>query len=52
MTAEGSFPHPVSAPQGEWERIYGLSDVENLFDLGFWRNLKDIFGPRQRYHIS
>ncbi|KAF4637673.1 hypothetical protein G7Y89_g391 [Cudoniella acicularis] len=31
---------------GEWERVWKLRDVENLYDLGFWDNLKDVFWPR------
>lgn len=27
----------------EWERVWRLSEVENLYDLGFWGNLKEIF---------
>ena len=28
---------------GEWRRIWKLTDVENLYDLGFLDNLKDVF---------
>ncbi|TVY80332.1 Palmitoyltransferase SWF1 [Lachnellula suecica] len=31
---------------GQWERVWRLADVENLYDLGFWRNIKDVFLPR------
>lgn len=30
---------------GEWERVWRLRDVENLYDLGFWDNLVDVFVP-------
>lgn len=52
MTADGTMPQPVGAPQGEWERVWSLSDVNNLYDLGFWQNLCDIFLPRHHYHTS
>lgn len=29
--------------EGSWERIRRLKDVENLYDLGLWENLADIF---------
>lgn len=32
--------------EGEWERVWKLADVENLYDLGFWDNLTDVFRPR------
>ena len=31
---------------GQWERVWKLRDVENLYDLGFWDNLMDVFFPR------
>jgi palmitoyltransferase len=30
---------------GEWEPVWRLRDVENLYDLGFWDNLLDVFIP-------
>ncbi|KAG7286021.1 hypothetical protein NEMBOFW57_008319 [Staphylotrichum longicolle] len=30
---------------GEWEAVWRLRDVENLYDLGFWDNLVDVFVP-------
>ncbi len=38
--AADSFPG-----EGEWEPVWRLRDVENLYDLGFWDNLVDIFVP-------
>ena len=29
--------------EGPWERVGSLQNVVNLYDLGFWNNLKDIF---------
>lgn len=52
MTADGSLPFPVEAPQGEWKRVWSISDIDNLYDLGFWKNLCDVFMPRQHYHTS
>lgn len=28
---------------GEWERVCKIRDVVNLYDLGFWDNLRDTF---------
>jgi hypothetical protein len=46
-TEDGQFPHSPQtlAGAGEWERVWRLRDVENLYDLGFWENLLDIFRP-------
>jgi hypothetical protein len=47
---------PPNAPgvigTGEWERVWKLADAENLYDLGFWDNLKDVLWPRYgfRHH--
>ncbi|KAL2021690.1 hypothetical protein VTK56DRAFT_6782 [Thermocarpiscus australiensis] len=30
---------------GEWEAVWRLRDVENLYDIGFWDNLLDVFVP-------
>jgi palmitoyltransferase len=30
---------------GEWEAVWRLRDVENLYDLGLWDNLVDMFIP-------
>lgn len=30
---------------GEWEAVWRLRDVENLYDLGLWDNLVDVFVP-------
>jgi palmitoyltransferase len=30
---------------GEWERVWKLRDVENLYDIGFLDNLIDVFVP-------
>jgi len=29
-----------------WDRVESLADVENVYDLGFWENLKDAFSLR------
>lgn len=45
-TADGQ--DPVGAiGDGEWQRIWSLKDVENLYDIGFVDNLKDVFIGRQ-----
>ncbi|KAL8701786.1 MAG: hypothetical protein Q9224_000333 [Gallowayella concinna] len=28
-----------------WKPVHGLCEISNLYDLGFWDNLKDIFCP-------
>jgi hypothetical protein len=33
--------------EGEWVRVWRLRDVENLYDLGLWDNLRDVFFKRQ-----
>jgi palmitoyltransferase ZDHHC4 len=55
-TRDGQFPttsgqHPL-AGEGEWMRVWRLRDVENLYDLGFWENMVDIFRPGHLFHDS
>ena len=46
-TEDGMPPRGAEAIGiGQWQRVWKLRDVENLYDLGFWDNLKDVFGPR------
>jgi len=50
-TEDGLPPRgPGALGTGEWERVWGLADVENLYDLGFWDNLWDVFWPRYGFH--
>ena len=44
-TDDGKPPDPAALLPGvgEWERVWKLKDVENIYDLGFWNNLKDVF---------
>ncbi|KAK7931544.1 palmitoyltransferase SWF1 [Apiospora marii] len=45
-TEDGTPPSITSGPgTGEWERVWHLRDVENLYDLGFRDNLVDVFVP-------
>ena len=45
-TDDGRAPRPTAGPGvGDWERVWKLRDVENLYDLGFWDNLLDVFFP-------
>ncbi|KAI1341098.1 zf-DHHC-domain-containing protein [Xylariaceae sp. FL0016] len=46
-TEDGAPPSVQSPGQGvgDWERVWHLRDIENLYDLGFWDNLVDIFVP-------
>lgn len=46
-TDDGKPPmsqHPLPGV-GEWEPAWRLRDVENLYDLGLWDNLLDVFLP-------
>ncbi|CAG9954877.1 unnamed protein product [Clonostachys rosea f. rosea IK726] len=44
-TSHGQPPNSAQQIPGEgpWEKMTSLSDVTNLYDLGFWDNLRDIF---------
>lgn len=45
-TEDGQAPRGSGAiGTGDWERVWKLADVENLYDLGFWDNLADVFLP-------
>ncbi|KAM0468043.1 hypothetical protein ACHAP7_011336 [Fusarium lateritium] len=49
-TQDGQSPKTERLPgEGQWERVWNLSDVENLYDMGFWDNLVDIFVPDYAY---
>lgn len=41
---------PLAIGVGNWERVWRLADVENLYDLGFWDNLMDVFWTRYGLH--
>ncbi|TQS34803.1 hypothetical protein Golomagni_04801 [Golovinomyces magnicellulatus] len=41
----GQTPNPNIIGYGEWERVWSLADIPNLYDLGFYNNLRDIFWP-------
>ncbi|KAI4236199.1 MAG: hypothetical protein LQ352_008028 [Teloschistes flavicans] len=40
-----SLSSTESSPAAYWKSVYGLYEIENLYDLGFWDNLKDVFWP-------
>ncbi|KAK0629227.1 DHHC palmitoyltransferase-domain-containing protein [Bombardia bombarda] len=47
-TEDGKVPRPGRlevAGEGEWEPVWRLKDVENMYDIGFWDNLVDVFAP-------
>ncbi|KAK0641284.1 DHHC palmitoyltransferase-domain-containing protein [Cercophora newfieldiana] len=46
-TEDGKPPHPdLDIPGvGEWEPVWRLKDIENLYDIGFLDNLIDVFSP-------
>lgn len=44
--SEDGRPPAEDAPlpgEGPWQRVWKLKDVVNMYDLGFWDNLRDIF---------
>lgn len=43
---DGRPPNPIIIGIGEWKRVWKLDDIRNLYDLGFMKNLQDIFWPR------
>ncbi|KAI9818906.1 MAG: palmitoyltransferase swf1 [Pycnora praestabilis] len=43
MDTRYSHADGQSQDQPKWKRVSGLREVENIYDLGFWDNLKDIF---------
>ncbi|KAH8896027.1 zf-DHHC-domain-containing protein [Thozetella sp. PMI_491] len=53
-TNDGKPPaaHLILPGEGEWERVWNLRDVENLYDLGFWDNLIDVFFPGYQFRDS
>lgn len=43
-TVDGLAPkRPGMVGEGEWVRVRALREVENLYDMGFWDNLGDVF---------
>lgn len=49
-TEDGTPPSLNAGPGvGEWERVWQLRDIENLYDLGFWDNLVDVFVPNYAF---
>ncbi|RDW85486.1 hypothetical protein BP5796_03811 [Coleophoma crateriformis] len=52
-TEDGRPPQDARAMGvGDWQRVWNLAEVENLYDLGFWDNLGDVFrGPRRSARI-
>ncbi|KAI9151793.1 Palmitoyltransferase SWF1 [Paramyrothecium foliicola] len=51
VTQNGQQPPPdAQLPgEGQWERVRWLRDIENLYDLGLWDNLADIFLPHYAF---
>lgn len=43
-TVDGLEPkRPGMAGEGDWVRVRALREVENIYDMGFWDNLGDVF---------
>lgn len=38
--------------EGDWERVWNIRNAENLYDLGFWDNLLDVFVRDYRFGSS
>lgn len=32
---------------GPWRAVRSIHELENIYDIGFWRNIGDIFLPRE-----
>lgn len=48
-TNNGQSPRGPAADTlgiGEWQQVWGLKNLENLYDVGFWDNMRDVFCPR------
>ncbi|KAL8674596.1 MAG: hypothetical protein Q9168_001039 [Polycauliona sp. 1 TL-2023] len=49
LRSEDGQPPVISAfasgLTASWQPVHGLYEIENLYDLGFWDNLKDVFWP-------
>ncbi|TRX94312.1 hypothetical protein FHL15_004779 [Xylaria flabelliformis] len=52
-TVDGEQPNDTSLPgEGSWERVWHLRDIENIYDIGFWDNLVDIFVPNHSFRVE
>lgn len=38
-----NFAHPAASQERRWKKVESMREVENLYDLGFWDNLRDVF---------
>jgi palmitoyltransferase ZDHHC4 len=50
-TEDGRPPAPEAQLPGigEWERVWSLKGIDNLYDLGFWDNLLDCLIPNYAF---
>lgn len=46
LDEEERQPEAEGQEDGGWERVWNLSQVVNLYDLGFWDNMMDVLFPR------
>lgn len=46
--------NPDAAIDQSFVRVQSMRDIDNVYDLGFWRNLSHVFGTysEQRIHIK
>lgn len=50
VSSEDGAPRSEHIPGvGAWTQVRTLREVDNLYDLGFWDNLRDVFWPRYRF---
>ncbi|KAG9240120.1 DHHC palmitoyltransferase-domain-containing protein [Calycina marina] len=48
LRTDDGLPPAENFGMGEWVRVWKLTNIENLYDLGFKDNLKDVFWRRPR----
>lgn len=46
LRTEGKAPPEHEIGRGEWEQVWRLADVENIYDVGLFDTLRDIFLAR------
>lgn len=43
-STSNDFDYSKAAPDHRWSQVRSLKDVDNIYDLGFWDNLRDAMG--------
>ncbi|CAG8115026.1 unnamed protein product [Penicillium olsonii] len=39
-------------PDPRWKRLHSMKEVDNIYDMGFWNNLRDVIGLSVRRSIT